>query len=155
MARRKTSSDDDLWLLGIGGVIWYLSRSSGAQAAPALPTPAPSPAAPPAPSPGAIMPTEPPQAPAPTPPAPEPEPIVNWAPGNRIVNSIPGYHRAKTSELGPEIKRRAQGFLIFNVGTVKFVDADGKHYAVALEDHNNHPEIGPTNKGVSIFVRNK
>ena len=148
MAKRKNSSDDDLWLLGILGTIWYLGRSSGAQAAPALPTP---PA--PAPTPGPIVSTEPvlpPAAPSPTEP---PDPVPNWAPGNRIVNSIPGYHRAKTSELGPEIKKRAPGFLIFSVGTVKFVDADGKRYAVCLEDHNNHPEIGPHNKGVSIFVR--
>jgi hypothetical protein len=107
-------------------------------------------------------------APAPLVPAPKPPepttvkpqpvepgtPIPMWSADGKTLNALTGYHRAKTKEVGREMVALAPQYLSKPVGSITYVFADGRDYAVAIEgSHNNHPEIGPTNKGVSLFVK--
>ena len=132
--------------LGIGGLLLLALKSSASSPKPALPAPSTAPQTPNAP---AATPS-----PAPVPPVDNSEPIASWSADKGTLNILTGYHRATTSEVGPEMKAISGSFLKKDFGTVSLVTADhGKHYAVAIEKHTNHPELGPFNKGVSIFVK--
>jgi hypothetical protein len=133
------------WLAAGAALLWILTRPSDAPAA-SLPT---IPVKPPEPAPVPTTPTK------PVAPDKPDGPIEDWSPDGKTLNHLVGYHRAKQSELNREIIALSPSFLKFPVGHVEFVTTkDGKQFAAALEgSHNNHPEIGPTNKGVSLFVK--
>lgn len=150
--------------LGLAAVALLTRRAAHAAAlppgSPVQPSPTPPSATPPPSSSSPPSSTKPPEKPPePTPaPAPAPgEPIADWRKSGPLklvtLNSLTGYHRAKTSEVGPQMRSAAASFLKAPVGSLHFVELDGKAYAVALEEHTNHPELGQKNKGVSIFAK--
>lgn len=155
MAKRK--SDRDLIWLGAGIVGLYLLNPL-----PALAVIPPTPPRPPTPKPPMLPPVPPPPDDSP-PPMGESEDavlsstIVHYGPGKRNVNSIDGYRRAIDSELqkAPTLMSEIWGHLKNPIGTVVFRAYDGRDWALAVETHNNHPELGPTNKGVSVFVKDE
>jgi hypothetical protein len=84
------------------------------------------------------------------------EPKVTLTPDRLNVASIEGYRRATDAEVNsaPTLKAEVSKYLSGTVGQVFFREYDGKQWAIAVETHTNHPEIGPTNKGISVFILN-
>lgn len=81
-------------------------------------------------------------------------PKVTLTPDGLNVATIEGYRRAKQAEVNaaPTLSREVSKYLSGTVGQVFFRVYDGKQWAIAVETHTNHPEIGPTNKGISVFI---
>lgn len=147
-------------LLAVGlGALALLGLAAAAKGSPSAATPAPSPSPNPKPSPPppaspAVSPATP-ATPVTPPPAPG-TPVEDWrvsADGLVTLNSLSGYHRAKKKEVSSAAAARSTSFLKFDIRTVHFETIGNRDYAFAVEEHNNHPEIGSKNKGISIFVR--
>lgn len=147
MAKRKPKTENDgLWVAGGVAALYLLT--------------APPPVAPSSPPPATTSPLPPVNTPPPvtvTPPivSGETSPLVHYGPGKLNVNSIDGYRRALNTDLqkAPTLMKEVSSYLSLPMGTVRFKSYDGKDWALAVEAHNNHPELGPTNKGVSVFIK--
>lgn len=146
-------------LLGLGALFLLSKKSSGVVQT--LPAPAPPPRDIPAKPPFVAPPI------APVPPAPElPKGTTylegNWTSNHKVLNSLPGYHRAKQAETTGEMTA-ASSAAVNDIKTkygnlVHHVSEKGVPFAVAIEEHFHEPG-GPVkpwgpHKGGSIFIKN-